>query len=258
MTRTRSFSCSASALASPPSSGERGRQQHGAAHHAESTSSRRVTITGGGFRPMRCMAPSSAEIEPWRASSVSRRCFSCASSSPSRDSIRLSWASLCCTSLAVSTSRALMRSRSAAILSRSACSSLERRSRRLQPAAVGLEPLAGLVRAEGRPAPRRAAERRRCTPPQCTRRSGSSACAPRPCPIRPRWMQAERSGPANCPPIETYAAIRYKRSRAIMAWMSWQALRLSRCCRKLASHASIACDPAAVHAKRANSDADAS
>ena len=43
---------------------------------------------------------------------------------PGADSIRFSWPSLCWTSLAVSTSRALMRSRSAAILSRSACSSL--------------------------------------------------------------------------------------------------------------------------------------
>ena len=51
----------------------------------DSASSRRVIITGGGLRPMRCMAASSAAIVPWRCSSEPRRCFSCASSSPSRD-----------------------------------------------------------------------------------------------------------------------------------------------------------------------------
>ena len=40
-----------------------------------SASSRRVTITGGGLRPMRCMAASRAEIEPCRDSSDPRRCL---------------------------------------------------------------------------------------------------------------------------------------------------------------------------------------
>jgi len=65
----------------------------------------------------RCILASIAEMDPRRASSVSRRCASWASSSPRRDSMRFSWPSLCCTSLAVSTSRALMRSRSAVIFS---------------------------------------------------------------------------------------------------------------------------------------------
>ena len=44
-------------------------------------SSRRVIITGGGLRPILCRAASSAEIAPWRCSSVPRSCLSSTSSS---------------------------------------------------------------------------------------------------------------------------------------------------------------------------------
>ena len=61
----------------------------------ESASSRRVTITGGGLRPMRCMAASREEIVPWRCSSEPAQVLLLRLESPSRASMRLSWASLC-------------------------------------------------------------------------------------------------------------------------------------------------------------------
>ena len=73
-------------------------------------SSRRVTITGGGLRPILCRAASSAERVPWRSSSVPRSFFSSTSSSASFASILLSSASLCWMRLPVSSSRSLMRS----------------------------------------------------------------------------------------------------------------------------------------------------
>ena len=71
MTRTRSFELLGERHGLAASSGK-AEASSMALRTMASASSRRVTITGGGLRPMRCMAASSAEIEPCRASSVPR------------------------------------------------------------------------------------------------------------------------------------------------------------------------------------------
>ena len=177
MTRTRSLSCSASATACPLSSGKADASSM-ALRTMDRASSRRVTITGGGFLPMRCMAASSAEIEPWRCLQRSRAdAFPALRARP--PAIRSGSAGLrsAGSSLPVSISRALMRWRSAAILSRSACSSLERLLRRLQAALVGLQALARFVGAER--ALRRSEQRTAAAMAAAMQPAGpaSSACA---------------------------------------------------------------------------------
>ncbi len=93
ITRARSLSCSARASACSRMAGN-AEASSMALRTMSSASSLCVIITGGGFRPMRCIAARSAAMLSWRCSSVPRRWRSWASSSPSRDSIRLSWASL--------------------------------------------------------------------------------------------------------------------------------------------------------------------
>ena len=80
-------------------------------------------------------------------------------------------------SLAVSTSRALMRSRSAAILSRSDCRSLRALCVASSRLLSALQTLAGLVRAQACPAPRRAAAKPRCRPRQAPADHGLGARA---------------------------------------------------------------------------------
>ena len=84
MTRTRSFSCSESATASPPSSGERGRQQHGAAHHRQRILAAASPSPAADCGPCAAWRPAAPRSSRAAASSVPRRCFSCASSSPRR------------------------------------------------------------------------------------------------------------------------------------------------------------------------------
>ena len=136
------------------------------------------------------------------------------SSSPRRDSIRFSWPSLCWTSLAVSTSRALMRSRSAAILSRSPAA----------PWSAAPWPPAGRGRSRGACGPRRArAALRRGEQGQssdagrgnATRVRILSACAtslP-----NPPSMDAKPNdqGPSKSPIDQNVCRILYKRSRQL-------------------------------------------
>ena len=149
-----------------------------------SASSRRVTITGGGLRPMRCMAASRAEIEPCRSSSDPRKCLSCASSSPSRDSIRLSCAFALLDQLGRFDEPSIDALALGCDLVEVGLQLLAAAFVGLEAAAVGLQPLAGLVGGESlRRRGLRHCHHERGKQPR--RASGSAARARRPWPMRP-------------------------------------------------------------------------
>ena len=142
-------------------------------------SSRRVTITGGGLRPMRCMAASRPEIDPCRCSSVPRSCRSCVSqfAQPRLDEAELALALLDqLRSLHQPLGDALAFGRDLVDVGLQLFGAT---LRGLQAAAVRVQALAGFVGIDGALGNDECGQGRCGGNGQRRRRSASSACGPR-------------------------------------------------------------------------------